>query len=612
MGDLKVGEAFQDRVFIKSNVFGVGATGLTPTCFFIDESGNRTGVATTEMSNGWYYVSFTPDVLGTWCVEWKVVGNYTIYFPYKEFKVGGGRTEDNYDILSHGTYGNAAIETLIDDVENMLKAAPSTDSILFKAGGDTCPAGVSIWNALGDGTVDINDLDTDLNTIIAELANGTYGLSALETLIDEVETLLKDGTYGLSALETLIDDLENMLKASPSVDSILFKSGGATCPANKSIWNALGDGTETINDIMDDIGTAITDIGTHDTDIKALLATVQTDLDNPDQYKADVAALALEATLDTHDTDIKALLANVALEASLATHDTDIKALLATVQADLDNPDQYKADVAALALEATLDTHDTDIKALLATIEAYVDCLPADFSAQVQSDVDAKLIAHNLDHFIQTTSTVNGATGTVNFFDTNLAEATDDHYNGLIILFTSGVLAAQASIIVDYDGTTKEITVDPAFTEAPSDTDTFVILGISLGSLRTGSKGLEQLYDLVDQLFNLGRVGDTITTDGNEQTIFIIDNPDFPFKPIKLLLDTTNHGAGETISVRQYLRLKEGGDYIEFMTTELAAAQSPIGVNFDLFPNTFGIKLTIEKTAGANVAYDYEVYMEER
>lgn len=57
-------------------------------------------------------------------------------------------------------------------------------------------------------------------------------------------------------------------------------------------------------------------------------------LTDPNSYKADVSALALEATLFLHDTAIKVL--------------------LAIIQSDLDNPNQYKADVSALALESTL------------------------------------------------------------------------------------------------------------------------------------------------------------------------------------------------------------------------------------------------------------------
>jgi hypothetical protein len=58
---------------------------------------------------------------------------------------------------------------------------------------------------------------------------------------------------------------------------------------------------------------------------------------------------------------------------------------------------------------------------------------------------------------------------------TDLAEATDDHYIGLVIKWTSGVLSGQGTDITDYDGTTKVLTYT-ATTEAPSNTDTFVIL----------------------------------------------------------------------------------------------------------------------------------------
>ena len=58
---------------------------------------------------------------------------------------------------------------------------------------------------------------------------------------------------------------------------------------------------------------------------------------------------------------------------------------------------------------------------------------------------------------------------------TTLTEATDDHYNGRIIIWTSGVLANQATDITDYDGATKKLTYT-AVTEAPTAADTFVIV----------------------------------------------------------------------------------------------------------------------------------------
>jgi len=502
------------------------------------------------------------------------------------------------DRLDNATYGLSALkgeidanETKIDALENKIKASPSVDSILFKSGGAVCPASKSIWDALGDGSI-------SLNTLNSLLTDATYGLSAIETLVDEVESLLKDGTYGLSALrtaitavntdlgdwsaqtnlqsllaalgipdvagkplytclitdrldnatfglsalkteidanETKIDALENKIKATPSVDSILFKSGGATCPASKSIWDALGDGSVSLNTLNN-----LLTNGTY-------------------------GLSALETLVDEVESLLK-----------------DGTYGLAALDADL------------------------------TTIISYVDCLPSNFSTQVQSDVDAKLTAYHLDHLIQVASTVVG-TPTIDKFDTNLTEATNDHYNGHIVMFTSGVLAGQARLIIDYDGTTKEITVHPSLTDAPSATDAFVILtGSAQGALYWGSKGLQQIYDLIDQLFNLNRVGDTITTDGTEQILWIIDNPDFPFKPTKLIVDFTNNTATETVEIKLYYRIKDGGSYILNATYTYIGAQDPDLIDIDLLPNTFGVKLTIEKTAGTNRAYDYEIYFEEK
>lgn len=58
---------------------------------------------------------------------------------------------------------------------------------------------------------------------------------------------------------------------------------------------------------------------------------------------------------------------------------------------------------------------------------------------------------------------------------TDLTEATDDHYNGRRLLWSSGVLTDQATAITDYTGATKLLTFT-AVTEAPSNNDTFIIV----------------------------------------------------------------------------------------------------------------------------------------
>src|SRR3990167_2620953 len=58
---------------------------------------------------------------------------------------------------------------------------------------------------------------------------------------------------------------------------------------------------------------------------------------------------------------------------------------------------------------------------------------------------------------------------------TDLTEATDDHYNGRIIIWTSGVLLNQATDLTDYTGATKLFTYT-AVTEAPTAGDTFIVV----------------------------------------------------------------------------------------------------------------------------------------
>lgn len=78
-----------------------------------------------------------------------------------------------------------------------------------------------------------------------------------------------------------------------------------------------------------------------------------------------------------------------------------------------------------------------------------------------------------------TKSTVDDATftPTTTAFEADLTEATDDHFNDQVCVFATGVLAGQAKKITDYDGTEKRLTTE-AFTEAPSDGDQFLIVGL--------------------------------------------------------------------------------------------------------------------------------------
>lgn len=58
---------------------------------------------------------------------------------------------------------------------------------------------------------------------------------------------------------------------------------------------------------------------------------------------------------------------------------------------------------------------------------------------------------------------------------TDLTEDTDNHYNGRIIIWITGVLTGQATDITSYDGSSKTFTFT-AITEAPTTGDKFIIV----------------------------------------------------------------------------------------------------------------------------------------
>jgi len=107
-------------------------------------------------------------------------------------------------------------------------------------------------------------------------------------------------------------------------------------------------------------------------------------------------------------------------------------------------------------------------------------------------------------------------------------------------------------------------------------------------------------------LLVLTETGGTITTDGTEQNVYINDAPAGVFSPRLIQLDFTNQTAAETTIVREYYRIKSGGNFIMTDETTFAGVQDPLLKGVLLKDNRFGVKVTIEKTGGANKAYDYE------
>ena len=119
---------------------------------------------------------------------------------------------------------------------------------------------------------------------------------------------------------------------------------------------------------------------------------------------------------------------------------------------------------------------------------------------------------------------------------------------------------------------------------------------------------LHAIYDLIDAILDLTRTADTLTANGAEQNVYINDAPASTFKPLHVLIDTTNMALNDDITIKTYYRLKNGGGYILATDEDYSDVQAiPLKIH-DLYPNLYGVKVTLEQTGGVNRDYDWEVY----
>lgn len=147
------------------------------------------------------------------------------------------------NLLADGTFGLAALKTLIDAIASELES----DSYGLAA---LEALVTTIENKLGDGTTGLAALKTLINALGGELVNGTYGLAALKVLIDAVATRLDSGTSGLVALKNLLD----------SIQAKIDKLAGET-PVSGSVTGNWNSGTATSGET----GANVVTIGTNDT-----------------------------------------------------------------------------------------------------------------------------------------------------------------------------------------------------------------------------------------------------------------------------------------------------------------------------------------------------------
>jgi hypothetical protein len=317
------------------------------------------------------------------------------------------------------------------------------------------------------------DTGTD-GVVVASIANGAITAAAIATGAIDADAIA-DNAIDAGAIAS--DAITAAKIAAGAITSAKFASGAITADAIAA--DAIG-ASELAADAVAEIADAVWDEATTSHTTSGTFGEqVKTDVD---AILADTAALPDDGALTTITNNVAAILVDTN---ELQTDLTNGGRLDLLIDATLADTNELQTDWAnGGRLDLIIDA--TATASALSTVAGYVDTEVASVLTAVDTEVAAiKVVtdaltaaaATKLALSAGTIVTGNAITGTLSTtaFTTDLTEATSDHFNGRIVIFTSGVLTAQASDITDYDGATKTVTVT-AMTEAPSNGDDFVIV----------------------------------------------------------------------------------------------------------------------------------------
>jgi len=112
----------------------------------------------------------------------------------------------------------------------------------------------------------------------------------------------------------------------------------------------------------------------------------------------------------------------------------------------------------------------------------------------------------------------------------------------------------------------------------------------------------------LDAVLVTTETGGTITTDGNEQDVYINNAPAGVYEPLKVQIDFTEQVAvGDVVILRTYYRIFPGGFLRKKTEKAIVGVQDPVLIDIDLEPNRFGIQVTLQQTVGGPQDYDWAV-----
>jgi hypothetical protein len=136
-------------------------------------------------------------------------------------------------------------------------------------------------------------------------------------------------------------------------------------------------------------------------------------------------------------------------------------------------------------------------------------------------------------------------------------------------------------------------------------------------SIATGAVDdtLEEIQAQTNALLALSSTGGSLTADGTEQTLIIVNEPLGCWWPNVLFIDLDNMILGDTIIIRIYYRLSDAGTLKLWDSQTFTGADGSLVnlakiLDITFMPNRHGFQVSLQQTAGTNRVYPWEFIAE--
>jgi hypothetical protein len=100
----------------------------------------------------------------------------------------------------------------------------------------------------------------------------------------------------------------------------------------------------------------------------------------------------------------------------------------------------------------------------------------------------------------------------------------------------------------------------------------------------------------------------SVAMDGTEKNVVLDEVTNNPSRFLEGYIDLTPMASGDTIVIRQYMKIASGGNYIKYAEETYSGAQTLPLLYITTKTGRYGIKITAQQTAGTNRTLSYQFF----